>query len=82
MTDAQSLIIAACVVMLATLVSCLVYAIASAWLVMKYPDVTKRVERIEGKWKDLKDGMQRAGAWKSSFEKETPIELKINKDSA
>jgi len=82
MTDAQSLIIAAFCVISATGVSCLVYAFATAWLAMKHPDVTKRVERMEGKWDDLKQGMNRAGTWRSEYERPTPAPLKINKDSA
>jgi len=82
MSDAQWLIITGFVLILGTGIACLVYGVISMWLVMKYPDVTKRMERMEEKWDTLKSGMQRAGTWESTYERKTPDHLKINKDSA
>lgn len=77
-TDAQLLIATGCFLILGTGISCLVYAFASLWITQKQ----ERLDALEKDLKALKDGMKRAGTWRSEYERPSPPPFKINQGSA
>ena len=77
MTEAQWLITTACLLIVSLVVSCLVFALAS----MK-GDKNQEVEHLKAQWKHLRDGMKRAGAWKSEYDLPSPPQLRIKDGSA
>ena len=80
MTEVQWLILTAVCLMVAAAVSAFVYALGSMWIVQTHPaDVLERLEILEKRYERLREGMKRAGHWKSQYDIDSPPDhLKVN----